>query len=532
MKLTVVIPSAGRWGALAQVLDALAGVEVVVVVDGHEHVVPDSLAARESVRFITVEHDGPAAARNAGAAVAEGELLLFLGDDTIPSPGLIERHLARHAAEPSDRVAVLGRVLWHRRVARRRVNSWLEWSGSQFDYASLEGLAPEADIGWARFYTANVSLKRSLFEQVGGFDSDFKAAAYEDLDFGWRAAELGMVLRFEPEAVALHLHPYSLPAARRRFAAVGEAERLMVAKYPWFEPWFYERFVRNAGEARASGLWARIVGFVPRGFERLWWPARAGADRWYHQQLFDDFMSGWERGGDLAELREYLGPEFSLEALWRHTEGVEREAAAIADEQRFYRESRAYLYDLTVFAMSGTKEPYLAQLRRVVAPGARLLDYGAGIGADGLRLLGRGYQVEFADFANPSAEYLRWRLVRRGLTAPVHDIDQGVPSGFDAAYSFDVIEHVADPFAFLAELESRAALVVVNLLEPADDDVSIHHELPIDAIVAHAKKRGLRFKRRYHGRSLLIAYAGDLAASASGGPKNSSGLAGAPAATQ
>ena len=511
MKLTVVIPSAGRWDVLAQTLDALAGVEVVVVVDGHDHVVPTDLTARAGVTLIAVEHGGPAAARNAGAAVAGGELLLFLGDDTIPSPGLVERHLARHLAEPSDRVAVLGRVLWHPKVARRPVNRWLEWSGSQFDYASLAGLERDADIGWGRFYTANVSLKRSLFEEVGGFDTDFKAAAYEDIDFGWKAAEVGMALRFEPDAVALHLHPYSLAAARRRFRAVGEAERLMVAKHPWFEPWFYERFVRHAGEARASGLWARIVGYVPERFERLWWPARAWADRWYHQQLFDDFMVGWERGSDLVELREYLGDDFSLDALWRHTEGVEREAAAIDDEDRFYRESRSYLYDLTVFAMSGTKQPYLSELRRLVAPGARLLDYGAGIGADGLRLLGRGYRVEFADFANPSAEYLRWRLAHRGLEAPVHDIDQGVPSGFDAAYAFDVIEHVADPFAFLAELESRAALVVVNLLESAPDDVSIHHELPIDAIVAHAKKRGLRFSHRYYGRSLLIAYRGDWA---------------------
>jgi len=330
VKLTVVIPTAGRWDALAQTLDALAGVEVVVVVDGREDVVPASLAARASVRFVSVEHDGPAAARNAGAALASGELLLFLGDDTIASPGLVERHLAAHAAEPSDRVAVLGRVLWHPRVARRRVNSWLEWSGSQFDYASLASLEPRADLGWGRFYTANVSLKRSLFDEVGGFDTDFKAAAYEDIDFGWRAAQQGMLLRFEPDAVALHLHPYSLAAARRRFAAVGEAERLMVAKHPWFEPWFYERFARHAGEAPASGLWPRIVGLVPANFERLWWPARAGADRWYHQQLFDEFMIGWERGGDLIELREYLGSDFSLEALRRHTEGVEREAAVCA----------------------------------------------------------------------------------------------------------------------------------------------------------------------------------------------------------
>jgi GT2 family glycosyltransferase len=512
VKLTVVIPTAGRWDALRKTLDALApqDAEVVVVVDGHQHTPPPKLVARPSVRFITVEQGGPAAARNAGAELADGELLLFLGDDTIPRADLVALHLARHAAEPAAEVAVLGRVVWHPNVARRRVNRWLEWSGSQFDYASLAELEHDADIGWGRFYTANVSLKRSLFERVGGFDTEFKAAAYEDIDFGWRAGQLGMQLRFESGAVALHLHPYALVTAKRRFEQVGEAERLMVAKHPWFEPWFYERFKRSAAEPPAARLWASLAGYVPANLERLWWPARREADRFYHQQLWDSFMLGWERGGDLVDLRAYLGDNFSLESLWRHREGVEREVAALGDEQRLYREGRSYLYDLTVFAMSGTKEPYLADLRRLIAPGARLLDYGCGIGADGLRMLERGYQVEFADFANPSAEYLHWRLAQRGLEAPVHDIDQHVPAGFDAAYAFDVIEHVEDPFNFLHELESRAALVMVNLLGPTPDDVSVHHQLPIKQIVAHAKQRGMRFSHLYSGRSLLIAYRGDL----------------------
>ena len=75
-------------------------------------------------------------------------------------------------------------------------------------------------------------------------------------------------------------------------------------------------------------------------------------------------------------------------------------------------------------------------------PGSRLLDYGCGIGSDGLMLLEAGYRVEFADFDNPSTEYLRWRLEQRGFDAPVHDLDKDVPDGFDAAYAFDVIEHV------------------------------------------------------------------------------------------
>jgi SAM-dependent methyltransferase len=156
--------------------------------------------------------------------------------------------------------------------------------------------------------------------------------------------------------------------------------------------------------------------------------------------------------------------------------------------------------------MTRTKEPYLRTLGRLVAPGSRVLDYGCGIGSDGLLLLEAGYRVEFADFDNPSVEYLRWRLERRGLEAPIHDLDREVPGGFDAAYAFDVIEHVPDALAFLGEMESRARLVLVNLLEPDPDDPEIHHELPIRGILRRAERGRIRSYRVHHRRSHLVAY--------------------------
>ncbi|MFL5878239.1 MAG: hypothetical protein ACJ76T_20505, partial [Solirubrobacteraceae bacterium] len=59
---------------------------------------------------------------------------------------------------------------------------------------------------------------------------------------------------------------------------------------------------------------------------------------------------------ELAELREYLGDEYSLERLQRHEVEVESEFAELGAEA-FYRSSKSYLFDLTVFAMSRTKEP-------------------------------------------------------------------------------------------------------------------------------------------------------------------------------
>ena len=210
---------------------------------------------------------------------------------------------------------------------------------------------------------------------------------------------------------------------------------------------------------------------------------------------------------ELRELREYLGDEYDEAKLRRYEQTVVEEFREVGDEQSFYRTSQGYLYDLTAFAASGTKHPYLERLTEVVPPPARVLDYGCGIGSDGLLLLEAGYRVEFADFDNPSVAYLRWRLERRGFDAPIHDLDRGeVPEGFDAAYSFDVIEHVPDAFAFLSELESRARLVEVNLLEFDPNEQALHYPLPLGRLLLHAAARGLEHYRICHGSSHVIAY--------------------------
>ncbi|MHB8656622.1 MAG: glycosyltransferase [Solirubrobacteraceae bacterium] len=507
--LTVAIPTRERWATLERTLSALEhqtvrGFEIIVVIDGLDQEPPAELSQRSGIRLLAQEHAGPGAARNRAAAETHRPLLLFLGDDMIASAELVERHLARHACEPDRRVAVLGHVRRHSDAGGGRLMNWLDWSGAQFDYRQL-AREPDGDAGFGRFYSCNVSLKRELFAAAGGFDPAFEFD-YEDLDLAWRLHGQGMQLRYEPRAVAEHLHRHDLESVRRRYESRARAERLMARKHHWFSAWFHERIAAAAAAPPARKLWPLAVDLIPARAAGLRARAESVADRWYLQQLAPRFLAAWEGERELEELREYLGPGYELEKLWSHGRLVDDEAAATGDEGRFYRTSEAYLYDLTVFAMSGTKDPYRARLAELVAPGARLLDYGCGIGSDGLRLIERGYQVAFADFQNPSTRYLRWRLEHRRLDAPVFDLDGEVPGGFDAAYSFDVIEHVEDPFAFLSELERRAAIVMVNLLEAVTGETPLHRELPVSELIAHARGRGLLLHERLHGRSHLIAY--------------------------
>jgi GT2 family glycosyltransferase len=296
--LSIVIPTRGRWDTLRRTLAALdrqtePGFEVIVVADGTDQDVPEL----PGVRVVVQEHAGPGVARNRGVRESERPLVLFIGDDMIPRPGLVAAHLARHRAAPADEVAVLGRIVWHPSVPRDRLHRWLEWSANLFDYRWLE-LEEGDDAGWMRFYSSNVSLKRALFEAVGGFDPDF-AFDYEDLDFGYRASLHDLRLLYEREAVAEHLHPYDWGAVQRRYESRAGAEQLMMAKHDWFKPWFFNQIDRASREPRASRLWALVVDAIPPRPARVRNAVERRADRHYLQRLAPAFLAAWEEASSL-----------------------------------------------------------------------------------------------------------------------------------------------------------------------------------------------------------------------------------------
>jgi glycosyltransferase involved in cell wall biosynthesis len=290
--LSIVIPTRERWETLSRTLAALAaqteqGFETIVVVDGSDQQVPDL----PGVRVVAQEHSGPGVARNRGVEESSRRLVMFIGDDMIPRPDFVARHVERHDAEPAPEVAVLGRIVWHPEVPRDRLHNWLDWSGALFDYRTLETRGGEA--GWEWFYSSNVSLKREFFLASGGFDPDF-FFDYEDLDLGWRLGQNGVRLIYERLAVTQHLHRYDWSGVERRYGSRAGAERLMMAKHSWFEPWFHDQIRRAMGERRPARFWPLIVDHVPRRPARLRRAVERRADRAYLRRLAPAFMSAWE----------------------------------------------------------------------------------------------------------------------------------------------------------------------------------------------------------------------------------------------
>lgn len=477
--LGVVIPTQNRWSVLERTVEALrrqtvTGFQLVVVVDKGAQ--PPSFL--NGVQVVERSQGGVSAARNTGLAATTLPIVLFLGDDTIPDVDLVARHLAVHRRHPQAEVGVLGAVRWHPEAARGRLQRWLEWSGNQFDYRTIVG----EEAGWGRLYSSNVSLKRQLLLDVGGFDEDF-VFGYEDTELGLRLDAKGLRLLYEPEAVVQHLHRYTWPAVERRFLLVGGAEYLMVRKHPEVPPHFLQKLTSHRPVSPVS-LWPRLVDLVPSWAGRLRREAEERADACYSKRLAPGFVAGWLAAAELDELGEpVLDGQF------------EQVVSARLGEQR-----------------------WLGELLPLLPRGSPLLAMGCSATL-AMALADAGYDVTFVTQSPADRGVLRRRLQNRrvaGDRLAIKELeDLGATDGFAAGLVFGS-EGAGVEGPALAAAERRSALVAVSLPGRRRPDAS---EPNRPGGAATSIKRGRQaqgatvLRRRYDDGSELRVYRG-------GGPRH------------
>jgi GT2 family glycosyltransferase len=294
--LSVVIPTHQRPAKLRRAIDRLERqldppeFELIVVANAaDDRAVVDAAIGEPAVktRLYQAATAGASAARNLGWREARSELVLFLGDDILAVPTLLREHLSWHRDHPKPTVGVLGHVRWAGEIKVTPFMRWLE-QGMQFDYGSIKGV----DAGPGRLYTANVSLKRSMLERVGGFDEELPFL-YEDIELGYRLAQHGFRLLYNRGAEAEHLHEITLDSWKERMRIAARGEHGLVSKHPEIEPKMRQRMQRASQSARAPGRSAKLVGVIPPWVPvlgpRVW---RSAGQRWL-KALAPDYLSAW-----------------------------------------------------------------------------------------------------------------------------------------------------------------------------------------------------------------------------------------------
>jgi GT2 family glycosyltransferase len=184
-EICIVIPTCDRPELLRRCLRTIPGVgeaEIVVANDGAA--IPSSVAEEfPAVRFSEGPKRGPAANRNHGARLSQSEWIVFLDDDCEPQLGWLAGFQRAIRAGAADLIE--GAV------------EAAGWTGHPLDERV------ENRRGGA-FWSCNLAVRRSMFEKSGGFDEDFRQAAFEDMEFAERLAGLGARTGFAAEARVLH----------------------------------------------------------------------------------------------------------------------------------------------------------------------------------------------------------------------------------------------------------------------------------------------------------------------------------------
>ena len=215
MILSVVIPTHDKVALLRQTLAALRTQdpgperpwEIVVVDDGSRDGTAAFLAAEAGRPGVPLRVVAPAAnvgrarARNLGARAAAGRWILFLDDDIVAPPGLLRAHLDLLAAQPGT--GTIGRVATAAEVC----------DAPHFHYLDSRGVGRlPAGPAPARFFvTQNAAVPREAFLQVEGFDEDFSAYGFEDMEVAFRLEQqAGVRFRALPAPVPAHVHHHTL----------------------------------------------------------------------------------------------------------------------------------------------------------------------------------------------------------------------------------------------------------------------------------------------------------------------------------
>jgi glycosyltransferase involved in cell wall biosynthesis len=230
---SVVIPTYNRLAMLLRVLDALDAqrgappFEVIVINDGSTDDTDRAVSGRNGIVYRAQPNGGPGRARNHGVSLASGNVVIFIGDDTVPEPDFVAEHARIHAGGDAL-TACLGYTGWPR---GERVTAFMDYIndyGLQFGYRLIED---GAVVPFNFFYTSNISIDRQLLAEHP-FDTTFPAAAWEDIELAYRLDKLGLKIRYNAKAVTRHYHPMTVDSFARRQYTVGKSGAIFYRKHP------------------------------------------------------------------------------------------------------------------------------------------------------------------------------------------------------------------------------------------------------------------------------------------------------------
>jgi len=142
---------------------------------------------------------------NHGASLATGELLCFLNNDTVVTPGWLSELIKTLEGFPD--AGLVGPMLIYPDGRLQEAGGIVWRDGSAWNYGR-DGDADDPAYGFCRdvdyISGACLVMRTELFRRIGGFDNRYAPAYYEDTDLAMAVKDLGYRVLMQPLAKVIH----------------------------------------------------------------------------------------------------------------------------------------------------------------------------------------------------------------------------------------------------------------------------------------------------------------------------------------
>lgn len=190
--------------------------EVVLVDDGSTDDTQEIAARHPWVKNIRQENKGLSFARNVGAHASSGEVIVYTDSDCMADPDWLYYLIGTLLS--GDYAGVGGPNISP--PAENWVQACVAAAPGGPSHVLLTDVVAEHIPG------CNMAFHRWAFDQVGGFDPEYRKAG-DDVDFCWRLQQSGGVIAFSPAAIVWHYRRFTLKAFRKQQEGYGEAESML-----------------------------------------------------------------------------------------------------------------------------------------------------------------------------------------------------------------------------------------------------------------------------------------------------------------
>jgi GT2 family glycosyltransferase len=210
MRISIIVPVYNNSRDLRECLSVLIAssrpdAEIIVVDDASTDDTP-TVAAQMGVRVLRLAQNmGPSAARNYGARHAQGDILMFVDADVVVAPGAVSR-IVKVLEDRPELAAVFGSY-----DAQPRAKGVISQYRNLLHHFVHQHGNSEASTFWA----GCGAIRRSVFQELGGFDEKRFPRCIEDIELGYRLRRAGHRIFLDKALQGTHLKRWTLRSVIR-----------------------------------------------------------------------------------------------------------------------------------------------------------------------------------------------------------------------------------------------------------------------------------------------------------------------------